>query len=782
MLVARLKGCLRAGHSLGPWSCRRPTWSLPTSRIEHGTSHPSTFAALSRWCSFEREALPASTALIGQSFELLQLAVRRLAAEQKQWEIAQQELELAVQSLVRATESGNQDRTNQAATKVNQAKLEVNEAAGKVYEAERRVHVAKAEYKKSEKEGMHDQNISKVRRALAEGLKYHTPHPLLNTCGHDWDYVGESTMKAQLKPHLEMLIKHKGVPDKQLHPLILVLAGPGQGKSRYLSRLLEMVQAVQPANTKCSKWFEFLLTLENGTMPNDDETPCELIAARMLWQLVGNKRQTGWGGLPRDFTFIQLRTLVREARVSPDDIFGAVAKGEDTPISQIGVVLAIDGLQRLAGGEALGSDAAVPAQTHSRFYQTIRELCTYVNRIEGPLVVGAVAATTYRQASAALGDSPQARYFVDLPLEELALNPPCRARVPVFKAADNKFLQLLIDDLGGHGRALEALEECLEFGDRPEILLAAVRTKLNEKYPNAVPLQVGTVLRWALSGRWLPLEGLDGVDPLSLTLVKLEFNDDRTMCRVTVPYIWIYLGLSRKGASADLQGWALNDYMDMLRGHDDGGHQWQWFNVQFRALVSKVHPDDAKVRLADLHQGALMNPENLGGLVVVNKHLKPIKCKYRYATHFAGFGQRKPFQNSVVPEWPQGNHERNVLTVTDKTVDMAQGRNIMMNAKGAPAADGSVLLELVGGELLAENQQYKQDTARVDTQAVQAERAKSCSPDDVLVILSSGEASASADDLPNRTVFVGKDQRKAYYGPFAGRAWFVAARSWRTIS
>ena len=88
--------------------------------------------------------------------------------------------------------------------------------------------------------------------------------------------------------------------------------------------------------------------------------------------------------------------------------------------------------------------ALTPQNKASLFYQTLHKVCVLINRLEGPLVIGAVAATVQIGTQLALADSPQKRNIIPLPLVRAVR----RDGKPVFDWRGNACLELLQNDMG----------------------------------------------------------------------------------------------------------------------------------------------------------------------------------------------------------------------------------------------------------------------------------------------------------------------------------------------
>ena len=599
-----------------------------------------------------------------------------------------------------------------------------------------------------------------IKAALKSGLKYRDPSGLLRTIGADWDYVGIEDLQKQLRNPLTELCQSKGNgEDKMLHPLFLVVAAPGQGKSRFLQEFHRLADDTGLINSSSygQRFLQFLLTLENGQKVDAkyDESPQTILASRMLWQLLAKADFTrfGWAGLPANFTFPQLRAKVAKESILVDDIIQALEKGEGLSGANWSLSLALDGLHNLPGSEDMSSK-------NTTFYQTMQAVCQLVNQNVGPLVVGVISATTRVGVESSLADSPQQRTFIRLPRVEVVQ----RNGTDVFNFSGNKILELVQSDMGGHGRALEQLEKQLEKIQNPrsvENVVARVREELFKAYPSAIPKEFLPVLKAALAGKWLKLgETVGGQNPEKLQLVQLEYSSSGKLVRLLLPYIWIHLALVEE---QQLQDWALLDYRDINDKPDPNGFDWETFLVRFRALKSLVWNDGEIVSLSDLHAGAWINPAGFGGRCVKNRPLQIVTAKGWTATNAQQFGLNKGQRGTIGPDGQ--------TAVTGEDLQNGNYSYIVRNARSAPAADFAALLEDAGGKPFSECGQAKQGQAKVDNQVIQDERAKSCDADDVLILFCTEEKHIEPQDLPPMTGIVQPAQWRTYFGPYVGRAW-----------
>ena len=598
-----------------------------------------------------------------------------------------------------------------------------------------------------------------IKIALMSGLKYRDPSPLLRTVGADWDYVGIEDLQKQLRKPLTELCKNKGFgEDKMSHPLFLVVAAPGQGKSRFLQEFHGLAEetGLIGSSPYGQRFLQFLLTLENGQKVDAayDDLPQTILASRMLWQLLAKADFTrfGWAGLPANFTFPQLRAKVAKESILVDDVIQALEKGEGLSGANWSLSLALDGLHNLPGSEDMSSK-------NTTFYQTMQAVCQLVNQNVGPLVVGVISATTRVGVESSLADSPQQRTFIRLPRVEVVQ----RNGTDVFNFSGNKILELVQSDMGGHGRALEQLEKQLERIQNPrsaENVVARVREELFNAYPSAIPMEFLPVLKAALAGKWLKRgETVGGQNPEKLQLVQLEYSSSGKLVRLLLPYIWIHLALVEE---QQLQDWALLDYRDINDKPDPNGFDWETFLVRFRALKSLVWNDGENVCLSDLHAGALINPTACGRCVK-NRPLQIVTAKGWTATNAQHFGLKKGQGGTIGPDGQ--------TALGGEELQNGNYCYIVRNAKSAPAADFAALLEDTSGKPFSECGQAKQGQANVDYQVMQDERANSCDADDVLILFCTEEKHIQQQDLPPMTGIVQPAQWREYFGPYVGRAW-----------
>jgi hypothetical protein len=112
---------------------------------------------------------------------------------------------------------------------------------------------------------------------------------------------------------------------------------------------------------------------------------------------------------------------------------------------------------------------------------------------------------------------------------------------------------------------------------------------------------------------------------------------------------------------------------------------------------------------------------------------------------------------------------------------MAEGKCLVRNAKGAPAADGALLVEVGPSPTTwrSEALQTKQLSAEVTAKSISEERLKACDKDDFFLVLCSGDKNVAPADLPINTGIVTRRDWEAFFGPYLGRAFLFSVRERR---
>ena len=613
-------------------------------------------------------------------------------------------------------------------------------------------------------------------RLLQKKLTFGPGTPLLSTTGSDWDYCGKEDLVEDMRASVQKLHDKKGCgPDKQDHPLFIAFAGPGQGKSRLLTEFPRLVaECLKDLKNRrfSDEPLAFLLTCENGLGPGDWGTQelnaQRFVACRMLWQLRGaNQQAFDDAGAPTNFAKFRAGC---DANLVPEDVFELVVPPDNRSLAT--VVIGLDGMQNLPGFPLRGEKTG----KNEPFYQVMQEVCRLVIQNTPPFVVACVTAT--QSVSQVLADSPQAREYLKLP-RVTAVTRQQAAAIP-----DHPLKDLLTMDMGGHGRALECLEESLKGMPcaSASALVGAVMQRLREKYPGAVSFDGASVkdlidvLRACLSGKVLSSgQTLGSLNPEQMELIRIEHLDSSAQeYRIGIPYIWLQLTLSQQRLTSDLKPWALMDYTYFERLEAQTWQAWEQFNAEFRVLRSYSFEDGQAVKIGLLHRGAIIRPDGFAHQEVVNRHLTLAKAKNKLSSKSSCCGHPKPFSTSSDTNPAKGLKKfecRVTLAGTEVVVSMADKDMLVANAAAASAADAFLMLgeQRAGNEQnISECLQCKMGSSGVD---VTEERRKSCDKNDILVLLLN--RAESPPQSQNRLVFVSANQFEEYFGLYAGRAFLL---------
>ncbi len=626
-------------------------------------------------------------------------------------------------------------------------------------------------------EGIQDTFVSTLKPA----------YPFVGTPGGEWVYQKSDTVLEQLGDELP---KHHALwcdrkKDKS-HPLFLALSGPGTGKSRLLDELPDLARDAVDARAREAKARDaveakqhlardaieaeradlaaveanrladlaatladahvFSVSFENGSRPAGDGSEGDdanlLIGTRMMWQFADQLRMS--------FDEFQHK---RQYRIS--DALKELERLTGKPRHEQAVFLLVDGLQRLQ--HELQSKTSVLAGA-------ITSVCNIVNA--GPeFVVGVLAATVHVPINHFLSNSPQTRVFLQPPAVDGAF-------LVEKYGADEPGLRLLVGDMGGHGRALELLEEVVrEHPSRP-LPLAKVANKLYHKligkYDNWIAKSTalfGPVVT-AVLARSPFMHELDTVadgiaveEVLGLGLVR--WAGPNTPLDLSYVALWLMATDEQK---LDLM---LGDYESVEASllQKNGRRDWRaWERLvaSFRGLKSVAFAGE-DVKLSDLHAGALLSDAAKRTDVRVR-----VRC-----------------QRVVEAVSKQNASAGNVKTTDGEEVDMSSGEFVALNAHGAAAADVWSRVDIVPAEeggvatQVSEAIACRRRKQKLDEKSFDKEREKACSGDDDVFIFF--QAGPVADDVKERVesddqrrlVVVGEKQMSAYFGVFAGRAFLL---------
>ncbi|UZO28588.1 uncharacterized protein OCT59_022105 [Rhizophagus irregularis] len=311
---------------------------------------------------------------------------------------------------------------------------------------------------------------------------------------------------------------------------------------------------------------------------------------------------------------------------------------------------------------------------------------------------------------------------------------------------------MLVSDMGGNGRALEALQSAIEgvdFENSSFLSIAEqVYYKLKDHYSEWISYTcyLIPVLRAIMMHTKLVLSAhIPGTDILpeelsKLGLVKLEKQDDLSDKGIlTCPYIW------------------------RTQPFLPGCQFWQHFKhfiASFRVLKSNVFEINQEIELQDIHTGAR---HNFGSATIRNVPLLLKKAIRRESTKSSAYSTNK------MVTCKEGDDQIDI-DLTDASV-------CIINEWSAPAGDSFCPIYLAGSTQQFQNtvfhtecHQYK--STIVNQTTFNEEYKKASDKGDVFLLYTCGPS--NIPNLPLLSAIVDCNNWKLYFGPFVGRAFFLA--------
>lgn len=551
--------------------------------------------------------------------------------------------------------------------------------------------------------------------------------------------------------------------EKTNTPIFFMVSGAGCGKSRNATELPKILRKIFKDDPELGPRFQealiFNIPLENGTKINkyEESSAKDIIAKRMLYQL--RSKGLHWIDIRDD-----------NQPLSTIDILKRCAKEKKVALKELTVILIVDGLQNAL----LNSDDGM--NKDSLFYSLMTEISLIVTNIESPLVIACCTATFARPFHEVVLASHQKRVFLQI----RSLDSPKEKNEPVFK--DTPLLNMLVSDMGGNGRALEALQSVIEGVDFENTSFLSIAEqvyyKLKDHYDEWIShtRYLTPVLRAIMTHTKLvvsaPIPGTDILpEELSkLGLVKLERDELSDKGTLTCPYIWLWL-MANASESDILRNWNFKYYNEIQTDGDPtippGCQFWQHFEhfiASFRVLKSNVFENNQVIKLQDIHAGAR---HNFGSATIRNVPLSLKKAIRRESTKSSAYSTNKK------------------VTCKEGDIDLTDASVCIINGYSAPAGDSFCPIYLAGSTqqshtvfhtvFRTECHQYKcYESTIVNQTTFNEENKKASDEGDVFLFYTCGPS--NVPDLPPLSAIVDRNNWKLYFGPFVGRA-FLLARS-----
>jgi hypothetical protein len=567
-----------------------------------------------------------------------------------------------------------------------------------------------------------------------------------------------------------------GSSDKGRHALFLAMAPPGSGKSRFLDEaqglitksladIGNVVAADVALQEKIAGAAVFKLTFENGTTSDSFTDPEYALSARMLNQLLPAKG------------FANICDLVARHRITVQDVLEQVVRTHGGTLGDLTVLLLVDGLQQMTNGGDFND-------RNSKFGRVVT-LCAQIGnqsgRHEMPFVIPMCATIVLSPRVAELWKTTQRRITIAFPpLDHLQI---------FVDSSNGPFVEIVLADMGGHPRALEqvfiAFQERgfarlispgrIEIGPLPSSFsltsfMDGVRDMLQALYRTADILDwellfLALLTGYPFSNEYVPL---DAIGLLGKTLNQfletgfLSLKDGRLHC----PFIWIRLLTFKHCILDDLLKSVYttteNYYKRLPTDQSERWRDFERFTALFWCIKTSLYfSDDRQPRKwTELHNGALMaSQRSLDALDIQCTPLSIIEASKQYPTKSS--------------EWHNGDelqHEQGTVKWSPRV------RFHVLSVANNPGGDSFCQVQC-NGTAVNFVMSNKCVSGSRSLEQFMEEYNKACDARrDFFIEYTTADCSAIGhEDLPPRTGLVHGDSFDKYFGPFASRAWRLAA-------
>jgi hypothetical protein len=354
----------------------------------------------------------------------------------------------------------------------------------------------------------------RVKDAYEGGILYKRPRPLVKSSGRNWVFQPAPDLYERLASNvLEHYTQYKmGNIDKIYAPIYFYLGGAGTGKSRHGSEFASSVkEAIRLDHAKlhtdndgckhcdlcdlCDFYnellqrlenaFVFHVSFENGTSltPEEMSNPMNAVGIRMLHQLLGG----------------DIEDIRSEYVATPRNVFQLVAEAKNVSLdNDFTGILVIDGIHNANKWDSERQDKK------SVFYSFLSQIGDLSLMLQdspeegiteqSPFIMTCVTATYFGPAHDFLAATHRKRVY--LPLHQLDVPTSKETALKIFN--DDPGTHLLVQDVGGHARAIEAIAEVLaEYKKgQPNVTELADRVffKLKDRYGEVVDVMGDHVL------------------------------------------------------------------------------------------------------------------------------------------------------------------------------------------------------------------------------------------------------------------------------------------------
>ncbi|GBB92302.1 hypothetical protein RclHR1_00020005 [Rhizophagus clarus] len=599
----------------------------------------------------------------------------------------------------------------------------------------------------------------RIKNAFSEGI------PLLSTIGSNWKYQPDPSLDQILRKEFKDHYSHFNQKrfDKAYMPIYFFLSGSGTGKSRNATEFYNTVLNClnNEDNSELKNMIQnalvFNVSFENGTSLRQAESDTyKAIGTRMLSQLLPN------------MSFDEIISTYEAPY--PWEVLQLVAKNKNQDLKNITVFLIIDALQHIIYDSKM--DLLDPEY---KFYQTISNIGDL--GCQGTFLIPCCTSTIISPINRITKLLHHKCVYLPVP----TLHSPriyqenSKKSIEIFPK--NPITKILVEDCGGHGKALETLQETImNYHDVNEsninLIMNDLRNALTNRYINAFSLstsEIQAIAKAILTRQTLDLDkNLPETNKTPGQIIQhglVQFERIGTFCNsktgyLTAPYIWIWILAQQMGVDELLQKWQFGDYNEQKSQLPSESQAWQNFEhflATIRCIKSRVIKEGELTKISEIHSGARLN----GDIEFVNHNLELKIPSYQEPTDS---------ENSNV----------NILCGKE-IINFRQGRHCVLNYRSAKYGDYFIDLDLEKMKeknnglkrISNEVHQYKfWNDKKVNQEVYLNERNKVASNRDFFILFTT--KNCNEFELPNNSGIVDKGNWNKYFGPFAHRAFVFA--------
>ena len=588
--------------------------------------------------------------------------------------------------------------------------------------------------------------------------------------------------------------REQGKTDKQSHTIAVMVGGPGDGKSRTLKELSNILRQDGlfhgTLNVRMQNALRFHISFENGTtglsdcslFDNDEFGASQRIGLRMVHQL-----------LPT-VMFEDLIKAVKNGALSPDELdplklLKRLASHQSCMVGDLTVIFCVDAVQSAGGDVDYGEQVKTKTSPMRLVVAALNSMVLKSGNEKNPFCVVCVSAT----ADEAFTKWPSsATKKIHLPL--CRLDPS-----EIFKGvAVNQDLRLrtVIDDMGGHPRALEKLFQVLvktEAGSADDKRCMNIDVLTDGWDPLLVMSSVGEQLMQSYSrsfdwGKPLLECVFLGVKVLTTDSIKigtrsvyvqdilgggLVFHDALTS-RLSAPFIFLFTVLYR---DPRFQRYLQHLYIAVTQVNIErltGDNLSDEFERQVAIFwhVKTQFFSGSSMSWKKLHSGARFNPNWDQKVTIVPAPEGIVKLQSKIETN-----KGITFTEGI-NTYPDMDVKTTTHGLTLKRRDLK--KYVVISANKASAADIYARVNVEGEKkLFGISCKMTPNTLRTFDNFV-SERAKAVDTNaaagELFMELALANYDPFADDdIPEHCGLVTRDEFKDYFGPFASRLFLLTS-------